>query len=155
MLGVSWFYFIHNLVITYLTIAILNQLFYIRVDKKQMTLYMIWMQLIFIFNDFVIQLHFPLEYKYLCIFSGFTIGFMVFLKLPLVSSMLFMVVNLAVNGLATNINILTLLINQFQNYAEALKNDFYQYTALVMVMLMIFIVIKSFNMRMLDISRYN
>lgn len=155
MLATSWIYFAHNLIITYITLGILNQLFYIRVDKTRNVLYVIWMQLFFIVNDFVIQVYLPLEYKYPFIFIGFIVGFLVFLRLPIVASMLFMIINLAVNGIATNLNIFTLLINQFTSYGLALENDFYQYTSLVMVMMMMYMILKTFNVRILDISRYN
>lgn len=155
MLAVSWIYTIHNLIITYLTLGILRQLFYIRKQFSQTISYVIWMQLVFIFNDFVIQAHFPLEFKYLNLFVGFVIGFLLFLKLPLVSTTLFMIINLAVNGIATNFNIFALLLNQFSSYGLALESDFIQYTSLVMVTLMIFMILKTFNLRILDISRYN
>ena len=155
MLAISWIYTIHNLIITYLTLGILNQLFYIRITKLQTILYVLWMQGVFVFNDFVIQAQFPLEYKYPVIFIGFTLGFLVFLRLTLVSSMLLMIINLSVNGMATNLNIFTLLLTQFKSYGIALENDFYQYTSLVMVILMMFMILKTFNIRILDISRYN
>lgn len=155
MLAVSPIYMIHNLIITYLTLGILNQLFYIRISRRQVISYVLWMQAIFIFNDFVIQAHFPLEWKYPMLFVGFTVGFLVFLRLPLVSSMLLMIINLAINGIATNLNIATLLLTQFKSYGLALESDFYQYTSLVMVILMMFMVLKTFNIRVLDISRYN
>jgi len=146
---------IHNLIITYLTLGILNQLFYIKISKKQTALYVLWMQAIFIFNDFVIEANFPLEWKYPTIFVGFTVGFLVFLRLPLVSSMLLMIMNLSINGVATNLNIVTLSLTQFESYGHALEADFYQYTSLVMVILMMFMVLRTFNVRVLDISRYN
>jgi len=155
MLAVSWIYTIHNLIITYLTLAILRQLFYIKRNKKQTIPYVIWMQMVFIFNDFFIQVHLPLEFKYLNLFIGFTFGFIVFLRLPIVSTTLFMIVNLAINGIATNFNIFTLLLTQFDSYGLALESDFIQYTSLVMVTLMVFMILKTFNIRILDISRYN
>lgn len=155
MLSVSWIYGIHNLIVTYLTINILNQLFYIKVNKTRNIMYVLWIQLVFLFNDFVVQVHLPLEYKYLNIFVGFTIGFLVFLRLPPVASTLFMIINLTINGIATNLNMFTLMLTQYGSYGQALESDFYQYTSLVMVMMMIYIVLKTFNIRILDISRYN
>jgi hypothetical protein len=72
-----------------------------------------------------------------------------------VASTLFMIINLTINGIATNLNIFTLLLTQYGSYGLALESDFYQYTSLVMVMMMIYIVLKTFNIRILDISRYN
>jgi hypothetical protein len=66
-----------------------------------------------------------------------------------------MIINLAVNGIATNFNIFALLLNQFDSYGLALESDFIQYTSLVMVTLMIFMILKTFNIRILDISRYD
>ncbi|MCH4887138.1 hypothetical protein EZV73_06130 [Acidaminobacter sp. JC074] len=155
MLAVHWVFGIHNLIITYLTVSILKQLFYIKVEQKMVMAYVLWMQLVFVFNDFVIQVHLPLEYKYPFLFLGFLVGFLIFLKLPLTSSVLIIIVNMAINSLATNVNIFTLLIHQFKSYGLALENDFYQYTTLVMVMMMIYIVLRTFDVRILDISRYN
>ncbi|MBI9013629.1 MAG: hypothetical protein JEZ08_15455 [Clostridiales bacterium] len=155
MLAVSWIYTIHNLIITYLTLGILRQLFYIKRNKIQTISYVLWMQAVFIFNDFFIQAHLPLEFKYLSLFVGFTFGFIVFLKLPIVSTTLFMIVNLAINGIATNFNIVALLLTQFDSYGLALESDFIQYTSLVMVTLMVFMILKTFDVRILDISRYN
>jgi len=155
MLGVHWIFSVHNLIITYLSISILKQLFFIQVGNNKIISYLIWMQMVFVFNDFVIQVHLPLEYKYPFIFLGFLVGFLVFLKLPLTSSILIIIVNMAINSLATNVNIFALVVHQFSNYGTALEHDFYQYSTLVMVMLMIYIVLRTFNIRILDISRYN
>lgn len=155
MLAVSWFYTIHNLIITYLTLGILRQLFYIKRNNMQTISYIIWMQVVFVFNDFFIQAYLPLEFKYINILVGFTIGFLVFLRLSMVSTTLLVIVNLAINGIATNLNICTLLFTQFDNYGLALESDFVQYTSLVMVTLMVFMILKTFNVRILDISRYN
>lgn len=155
MLAISWVYAIHNLIITYLTLGILRQLFYIRRKFKQTLTYVLWMQLVFLFNDFYIQVHLPLEFKYLVIFIGFIVGFIVFLKLPIVSTTLFIIINLAVNGIATNFNIFALLLNQFDSYGQALESDFIQYTSLVMVTLIIYMILKTFDFRILDISRYD
>lgn len=155
MLAVSWIYMVHNLSVTYISLGILKQLFYIRTSHKMTLSYMVWMQVVFIFNDFAIEANFPLEYKYITIFVGFTLAFIFILKLSIIGSSLVMVINLTINGVATNMNIFTLLLNQFESYGLALESDFIQYTSLVMVTSMIFMVLKTFNIRVLDVTKYN
>lgn len=155
MLLVSWIYMIHNLIITFLTLEILRQLFFIKVSRRQKVAYVVWMQIMFIINDFVIQTNFDLQYKYIFLFFAFVSGFLFILRLPLVASVLVMIMNLIINGLSTNLNIFILLLTQFESYGLALESDFTQYTSLVMVTVMFYLVLKTFNIRILDISRYN
>ncbi len=155
MLAVSWIYMIHNLSVTYISLGILKQLFYIRTTRKSTMVYVAFIQLVFIFNDFVIEANFPLEYKYLTIFAGFLLAFIFILKLSIIASSLVMVINLTVNGLATNINILALLLRQFDSYGLALESDFIQYTSLVMVTCMFYMVLRTFNTRVLDVTKYH
>lgn len=155
MLAISWMYMIHNLIMTYIAVGILKQLFFIKTDYIRNLKFVAWIQLVFIFNDFVVQEIFPLEYKYICIFIGFSLGIRFILKLPTIATVLVMILNLTINGIATNINIMTLVMVQFNSYGIALEHDFVQYTSLVMVTLMQFLIIKTFNIRILDISRYN
>lgn len=155
MLLVSWIYMIHNLIITFLTLEILRQLFFIKVSRRQKVAYIVWMQIMFIINDFVIQTNFELQYKYIFLFLAFVSGFLFILRLPLVASVLVMIMNLIINGLSTNLNIFILLLTQFDSYGLALESDFIQYTSLVMVTVMFYLVLKTFNVRILDISRYN
>lgn len=155
MLAVGWIYMIHNLVMTYISLGILKQLFYIRTGFTTSLVYVLWIQVVFIFNDFVIEAVFPLEYKYITILIGFAIAFYFILELSLVASSLVMVINLSINGIATNLNIFTLLLNQFKSYGLALESDFIQYSSLVMVTGMVFMILKTFDTRILDISKYN
>jgi len=146
---------IHNVCITYISLEIIKQLFYVKTTAKQTLLYLTWIQIVFIFNDYVIQTNFDLQYKYLTIFVGFVIAFVYIIKLSKVASVLVMVISLTINGMATNLNILALTLNQFSSYGEALEHDFIQYTSLVMVTGMIYMVMKTFNVRVLDVSKYN
>lgn len=155
MLRISWIYTIHNLVITYLTLGIIKQLFLIKSKIKQIVFYVLWMQMVFIFNDFVIEVNFPLQYKYIMLFFGFSFGFKYILKLSFVASTLVMIVNLTVNGIATNLNIFALLLNQFDSYGIALEHDFIQYSSLVMMTTMLYLMLKTFNVRILEISKYD
>jgi hypothetical protein len=154
MLAVSWIYMIHNLLMTYLSLEIIRQLFYIRIGTKVKFIFVLWIQVVFIFNDFVIEANYPLEYKYLTIFIGFLMAYFVVLKMSIVASGIILVINLAVNGIATNLNIFVLLLNQFDSYGLALESDFIQYSSLVMVVGMVFMTLKTFNVRILDISKY-
>lgn len=155
MLVNSWIYIIHNLSLGYISLGIMKQLFYIRTTLKTTAIYIIWIQLVFIFSDFFIESNFKFEYKYLAIFFGFTIAFIFILKLSMVGGLIVMAINLAINGVATNFNIFLLLLNQFETYGDALQSDFIQYTSLVMVTSMVYMVIKTFNIRALDISKYS
>lgn len=155
MLRVSWIFMIHNLIVTALSIGIISQLFYIKVPAKRIVLFVIWIQVVFIFNDFTIEPYFALEWKYLVIFIGFYLGFFSFMHLSFLSSTLLMIANLIINGLATNLNIFALLLTQYDSYGVALASDFVQYTSLVMVFCMMYMIIKAFNLRLLDISRYD
>lgn len=155
MLAVSWIYMVHNIMVVTMTVGMIKQLFYIKMVLSKVIMFVIWMQLVFIFNDFVIQANFPLEFKYPTILVGFSIGFYFILNFPLIATVMVMIVNLAVNALATNLNIFTLLLTQFSSYGVALANDFTQYTSLVMMTVMIYLIIKTFDVRILDISRYS
>lgn len=155
MLRVSWIYMIHNLIVTALSIGIISQLFYIRVPYKKITLFVLWIQVVFIFNDFVVEPRFALSWKYPVIFIGFYVGFLFLMRISFVSSTLLIISNLIINGTATNINIFVLLLTQYDNYGHALAQNFVQYTSLVMVMSMLYMLIKAFNVRLLDISRYD
>ncbi|MBN2795462.1 MAG: hypothetical protein JXR88_08665 [Clostridia bacterium] len=155
MLRISWIFIIHDLIVTALSIGIISQLFYIKVPTKRISLFVIWIQVVFIFNDFVIEPQFALEWKYLVIFVGFYVGFFFFMHLSFLSSTLLIISNLIINGLATNINIFALLLTQYDTYGHALEYDFIQYSSLVMVFSMMYMLIKAFNIRLLDISRYD
>lgn len=155
MLLVSWIYIFHNLIITVISLEMLKQLFYLKVTLKQSLAYIVWIQIMFVISDVFIQANFPLEYKYPFIFLGFTLGYYFFIKLPFISSIVVMFVNLIVNGISTNFNILVLTLTQFESYGEALDSHFIQYTSLVMVMAIIYMLIKTFDVHILDIKRYN
>lgn len=155
MLLESWIYIGHNLIITILSLEILRQLFYIRIGIRRQIYYVLWIQVVFIISDVFIQTNFPLEYKYPFIFLGFTLGYFFFLKLPFVSSIVVMIVNLIINGICTNTNIFILTLTQYESYGLALEHGFIQYSTLVMVMIMAYMIIKAFNIRILDITRYN
>ena len=155
MLAVSWLFIIHNVCITCIFVGIMKQLFYIKLSMKKSIIFVVWIQVVFIFNDFVIEALYPLEYKYLAIFIGFVLAFAFIIKMSKVSSVLVMTICLTINGIVTNINILALLLNQFESYGLAIEDDFIQYTSLVMITCMFYMVSKTFNIRILDISKYN
>lgn len=155
MLRISWIFIIHDLIVTLIPIGMLTQLFYIKTTAKQVLTFVVWMQVLFLFNDFFVEVYFSLEWKYLIIFMGFFLGFWLVMRLSFLSTLLVMIMNLVVNGIATNLNIFALLLNQFRSYGLALESDFIQYTSLVMVQCMLYMIIKTFNLRFVDISRYD
>lgn len=155
MLTVSWIFFIHNMIVTIIPIGILSQLFFIKIKWRTFVMFVLWIQLVFIFNDYVIQPRYSLQWKYPVIFAGFFLGFYVFVRLKFLSTLMVMIVNLIVNGIATNMNMMLLLMTQYDSYGQALDGDFIQYTSLVMVMIMVYILIKTFDIRFVDISRYD
>lgn len=155
MLAISWIYIIHDIILAYISLKISQQLFSLKFTLLNAIYFVFFMQVVFIFNDFIIEPNFELQFKYIIILIGFYTAYLMFVKMHFVSALLIMLCNLAVNGVSTNLNIQVLLLARFNSYGAALENDFLQYSSLILVMIFFYLILRLFKFQIVDISRYN
>ncbi len=60
-----------------------------------------------------------------------------------------------INTFLTNINIILMLLFYDKNYGNALDNNFFQYTSLILLFYIFYFILKYFKVKILEISIYN
>ena len=155
MLKVSWIYLIHNILLVNVFLLITKSIFCYKVTIKRSLVFITWMQICFIISDFIVQPFLSLEYKYIVICIGFFIGFMLILKFNIISTFIVMGVIVMINTFLTNINIILMLLFYDKNYGNALDNNFFQYTSLILLFYIFYFILKYFKVKILEISIYN
>ncbi len=154
MIRFGLIYFIHGLVLIVLSLEITKQLFTLKTTKASYGSFIIWMLAIFLINDFYIEQNYNLEYKYIVMIIAYFIGYYKILKLNFISSVLVQITSVSINGIITNINIWILLLLRFKCYQEALEHNFIQYTSLLITIALFFYIIKLFDIKLIEVSKY-
>lgn len=147
-------HYIYDLLAIAMLLVLANQVFAIKVTKKQWVMFIIWMMICYQINFYVILEYFPRPTKYVTLYLGLYIGYHFIMKLNTIGSLIVITTSSAMNGIFTNINLFWMLACIFPNYGVALEHVHLQYTCYILSIVVLSLLTRVFKFRVLDLQRY-
>lgn len=148
-------HYLYDFLAVCMLIFLAKQLYNLILSKQQIITFVIWMMISYQINFYVVIPLLPREFKYITLYIGLVLGFMFIIRLKLVGSLIVIMTTTALNGIFTNINLIFMLKFLFPNYGVALDAQHIQYTCYVVSIVILSLMTKVFNIRILDIQKYN
>jgi len=148
-------HYLYDLLAICMMLFIGKQLYNLILTKKQIISFVVWMMICYQINFYIVIRYLPREFKYVTLYLGLVIGFLLFVRLNLVGSLLVILTTTSVNGVFTNINLFFMLKFLFPNYGIALEAQHIQYTCYIVSVVILSLMTKVFNIKIFDIQRYN
>lgn len=148
-------HYLYDFLAICMLIVLAKQLYNLILSKKQIVTFVVWMMICYQINFYVVIPKLPREFKYITLYIGLVLGFTFIIKLKLVGSLIVIMTTTALNGIFTNINLIYMLKLLFPNYGVALEAQHIQYTCYVVSIVILSLMTKVLNIRILDIQKYN
>ncbi|MBI9013630.1 MAG: hypothetical protein JEZ08_15460 [Clostridiales bacterium] len=148
-------HYLYDFLAVCMLLVLAKQLYNLVLSKKQIVAFVLWMMTWYQINFYIVIPLLPREFKYITLYIGLILGFVFIIRLKLVGSLIVIMTTSALNGVFTNINLFFMLRTLFPNYGVALEAQHVQYTCYIVSIIILSLMTKALNIRILDIQKYN